>query len=67
MLIGACMQSVSHFFPLLSWSILTNEDYPYENIEEGQEWWRNIDLGSKEKELVARENAIRLFKLPLEL
>ncbi|KAK3342283.1 hypothetical protein B0H65DRAFT_509432 [Neurospora tetraspora] len=42
-------------------------DYPYDTIEEAQTWWKGVDLPDKEKEMVARENAIRLFKLPLEL
>ncbi|KAK7715927.1 hypothetical protein SLS57_006678 [Botryosphaeria dothidea] len=42
-------------------------DTPYDVIEEGQEWWRNIDLPEPQKDAVARRNAIRLFKLPLEI
>ncbi|KAB5515508.1 hypothetical protein GE09DRAFT_1231293 [Coniochaeta sp. 2T2.1] len=42
-------------------------DYPYDTIDEAQEWWHGLDLPAKQKELVGRENAIRLFKLPLEL
>lgn len=42
-------------------------DYPYDTIEEAQTWWKGVDLGTKEKTMVARENAIRLFRLPLEL
>ncbi|KAF2280515.1 amidohydrolase-like protein 2 [Westerdykella ornata] len=42
-------------------------DTPYETVEEGQSWWRSVDLPEDQKEAVARGNAIRLFKLPLEL
>ncbi|KAK3361430.1 hypothetical protein B0T24DRAFT_599152 [Lasiosphaeria ovina] len=42
-------------------------DYPYDTIEEAQDWWKTVDLPADEKEAVARGNAIRLFKLPLEL
>ncbi|KAF4310761.1 hypothetical protein GTA08_BOTSDO13697 [Botryosphaeria dothidea] len=42
-------------------------DTPYDVIEEGQEWWRNIDLPEPRKDAVARSNAIRLFKLPLQI
>lgn len=42
-------------------------DYPYDTIEEAQTWWKGIDLPADQKEAVARGNAIRLFKLPLEL
>ncbi|KAL1872444.1 hypothetical protein VTK73DRAFT_1522 [Phialemonium thermophilum] len=42
-------------------------DYPYDTIEEAQEWWKTVDLPDDQKEAVARANAIKLFKLPLEL
>ncbi|KAK1835640.1 hypothetical protein QBC39DRAFT_340767 [Podospora conica] len=42
-------------------------DYPYDTIEEAQTWWKGVDLPADQKEAVARGNAIRLFKLPLEL
>ncbi|KAL2158777.1 hypothetical protein VTH06DRAFT_3968 [Thermothelomyces fergusii] len=42
-------------------------DYPYNTLEEAQEWWETVDLPEDQKKLVARENAIRLFKLPLEI
>ncbi|KAF2655697.1 amidohydrolase-like protein 2 [Lophiostoma macrostomum CBS 122681] len=41
-------------------------DTPYETVEEGQNWWKSVDLPEDQKEAVARANAIRLFKLPLE-
>ncbi|KAF4960817.1 hypothetical protein FGADI_650 [Fusarium gaditjirri] len=41
-------------------------DTPYEDIEEAQAWWRTVDLDGGVKEQVARTNAIKLFKLPLE-
>ena len=42
-------------------------DTPYDTIKEAQDWWKSVDLPEREKEAVARENAIRLFKLPLSL
>jgi 2,3-dihydroxybenzoate decarboxylase len=42
-------------------------DTPYDTIKDGQDWWKSIDLPEKEKEAIARGNAIRLFKLPLDL
>jgi 2,3-dihydroxybenzoate decarboxylase len=42
-------------------------DYPYDTIADAQGWWLGVDLSEDNKKLVARENAIRLFKLPLEL
>lgn len=41
-------------------------DYPYDSIDEAQDWWRSVDLPEDQKQLVARGNAIRLFKLPLD-
>ncbi|KAK4655118.1 hypothetical protein QC762_404540 [Podospora pseudocomata] len=41
-------------------------DYPYDTIAEAQYWWHGVDLPADQKELVARGNAIRLFKLPLD-
>ncbi|RDL42446.1 uncharacterized protein BP5553_02425 [Venustampulla echinocandica] len=42
-------------------------DTPYENTKEGQDWWKTVDIPSSEKEAVGRTNAIKLFKLPLEI
>ncbi|OAA57104.1 Amidohydrolase 2 [Niveomyces insectorum RCEF 264] len=42
-------------------------DYPYDSIKVAQDWWKGVDLPPAEKDAVARQNAIRLFKLPLEL
>lgn len=44
-----------------------NTDTPYDQVKEGQEWWRTVELRDNYKELVGRENAIRLFKLPIEI
>ncbi|KAF2178988.1 amidohydrolase-like protein 2 [Zopfia rhizophila CBS 207.26] len=41
-------------------------DTPYETVEEGQDWWKTVDLPEDQKEAVGRTNAIRLFKLPLD-
>ncbi|KAF1347158.1 amidohydrolase-like protein 2 [Delphinella strobiligena] len=42
-------------------------DTPYDQIEVAQEWWRTVDLKDDVKEEVGRTNAIKLFKLPLEV
>ncbi|CAI4214040.1 unnamed protein product [Parascedosporium putredinis] len=42
-------------------------DYPYDEIKEAQDWWKGVDLPADQKEVVARTNAIKLFKLPLEI
>jgi hypothetical protein len=64
---GACIRSVSAFFAAYEFWINATADYPYETIAEAQYWWLTVDLPKEQKQLVARENAIRLFKLPLEL
>jgi 2,3-dihydroxybenzoate decarboxylase len=46
--------------------LLTCIDTPYENVKEGQDWWKTVDLPGDQKEMVERTNAIRLYKLPLE-
>lgn len=61
------MQLVSQFY----WCegderLILQPDTPYETVEEGQNWWKSVDLPEEQKEAVARKNAIRLFKLPLE-
>ncbi|KAF2455733.1 hypothetical protein BDY21DRAFT_365001 [Lineolata rhizophorae] len=42
-------------------------DTPYDAIIDGQTWWRSVDIPEDQKRDVGRRNAIRLFKLPLEL
>ena len=58
--IGECMP------PDREVKLLTSRDTPYDTVEEAQNWWKSIDLPEDHKESVARLNAIRLFKLPLE-
>ncbi|KAH8671898.1 hypothetical protein BGZ60DRAFT_527340 [Tricladium varicosporioides] len=41
-------------------------DTPYENVKEGQDWWKSVNLSEEEKDTIARRNSIRVFKLPLE-
>lgn len=47
--------------------MLTKLDYPYDTIEEAQDWWKALDLPEKQKDAIGRTNAIKLFKLPLDL
>lgn len=42
-------------------------DTPYDRIEEAQTWWRSVDIEPGTKEMIGRENAIKLFQLPLEV
>jgi 2,3-dihydroxybenzoate decarboxylase len=46
--------------------VLILTDTSYENVKEGQDWWKTVDLPGDQKELVGRTNAIRLYKVPLE-
>lgn len=46
---------------------LTSVDYPYDTIKEAQDWWKSVDLPEEQKQAIARENAIKLLKLPLKL
>lgn len=61
------MLLVSNLIPWMRFQILTLTDTPYENAKEGQDWWKTVDIPAKEKEAVGRTNAIKLFKLPLEV
>jgi 2,3-dihydroxybenzoate decarboxylase len=63
-----CLYAIGTFLQILNRiRLLTEADTPYEQVEEGQNWWKSVDLPEEQKEAVARTNAIRLFKLPLEL
>jgi 2,3-dihydroxybenzoate decarboxylase len=49
--------------------VLFSIDAPYEQIEEGQTWWKSLEDGKvlDEESLrkIGRENAIKLMRLPL--
>ncbi|OQU98464.1 hypothetical protein CLAIMM_04249 [Cladophialophora immunda] len=47
--------------------VMYSIDTPYETIEDGQNWWKTVELPQAQKEAIGRSNAIRLFKLPLPL
>jgi 2,3-dihydroxybenzoate decarboxylase len=61
---------VCHWYVLFffGWqnAVLTALDTPYETVEEAQTWWKSVDIPEQQKQAIARGNAIRLFKLPLE-
>ncbi|EPE30743.1 Metallo-dependent hydrolase [Glarea lozoyensis ATCC 20868] len=42
-------------------------DYPYDQVKEAMDWWKGAELEEDEKEVIGRTNAIKLFKLPLEI
>jgi len=43
--------------------ILFAVDYPYENIDEGCEWFDHCSISESDRNKIGRENAIRLFRL----
>jgi 2,3-dihydroxybenzoate decarboxylase len=61
-----CLFAIGKSHPNFVCVLLTGVDTPYENVKEGQDWWKTVDLPADQKEMVARTNAIRLYKLPLE-
>ena len=48
--------------------VLYSIDYPYETVEEAQDWWKTLDgtLSKEELQKIGRANAINLLKLPLK-
>jgi predicted TIM-barrel fold metal-dependent hydrolase len=47
--------------------IMYSIDYPYEDAEEATEWWESVTISPSDKAKIGRQNAIKLFKLPLEM
>ena len=47
--------------------IMFSIDHPYEDIEEGSEWWDTLTLNPIDKVNMGRNNAIRLLKLDLPI
>ena len=60
-----CYTQLVHHHPTPNLSV----DAPYEDIEEGQAWWKELEKNKVLDEVslrkVGRENAIKLMKLPL--
>lgn len=65
--VDRCMFSIGKYLSSTKNNLLTiTVDYPYDTIEEGQDWWKGVELLEGQKQAVGRSNAIKLFKLPLE-
>ena len=47
--------------------IMFSIDHPYEDIEEGSEWWDVIPVNPTDKVNMGRNTAIKLLKLDLPL
>jgi 2,3-dihydroxybenzoate decarboxylase len=47
--------------------IMYSIDYPYEHMEEAAEWWDGVPISPSDKLKISRQNAIKLFKLPLAM
>lgn len=65
--VNRCMFSIGTSIASVKNDFLTIvADYPYDTIEEAQDWWKGAELPEDQKQAVGRSNAIKLFKLPLE-
>jgi 2,3-dihydroxybenzoate decarboxylase len=65
--VDRCMFSIGMSLSSMKSSLLIIvADYPYDTVEEAQDWWKGAELPKDQKQAVGRSNAIKLFKLPLE-
>jgi predicted TIM-barrel fold metal-dependent hydrolase len=45
--------------------IMFSADYPFEDVGEAAVWFDNATISEADRRKIGRQNAIRLFKLPL--
>jgi predicted TIM-barrel fold metal-dependent hydrolase len=45
--------------------VLFSIDTPYEELEQGAEWWDTAEISEEDRLQIGRTNAIRLLGLPL--
>ena len=45
--------------------VMFSVDWPFEDVAEGAEWFDKAEISESDRAKVGRDNAIRLFKLPL--
>jgi 2,3-dihydroxybenzoate decarboxylase len=45
--------------------VMFSVDWPFEGVDEGAEWFDKAEISEADRVKIGRENAIRLFKLPL--
>ncbi|HET9718087.1 MAG TPA: amidohydrolase family protein [Pseudolabrys sp.] len=45
--------------------VMFSVDWPFEDVGEGSAWFDNADISKEDRMKIGRDNAIRLFKLPL--
>jgi len=43
--------------------IMFSVDYPFQNLEDGVEWFNNVKVTKQERDLMGRELTIKLLKL----
>ena len=45
--------------------VMFSVDWPFEDVAEGAEWFNTVPISESDRAKVGRDNAIKLFKLPL--
>jgi 2,3-dihydroxybenzoate decarboxylase len=45
--------------------VMFSVDWPFEGVDEGAQWFDKAEISEADRFKVGRENAVRLFKLPL--
>ena len=46
--------------------VMFSVDWPFEGVDEGTQWFDRAEISEAERVKIGRENAMRLFKLPLQ-
>jgi gamma-resorcylate decarboxylase len=46
--------------------VMFSVDWPFEGVDEGSQWFDKAEISEADRVKIGRENAIRLFKLPLQ-
>jgi 2,3-dihydroxybenzoate decarboxylase len=44
--------------------VLFSTDYPYESMREAADWFDNARISAKDRQMIGRNNAEKLFNLP---
>jgi gamma-resorcylate decarboxylase len=46
--------------------VMFSVDWPFESVDEGSQWFDKAEISEADRVKIGRENAIRLFRLPLQ-
>ena len=46
--------------------VMFSVDWPFEGVDEGSQWFDMAEISEADRVKIGRENAVRLFKLPLQ-